>query len=1037
MKQIYKNVLLVFLFLGSVSMINAQSVSVSGTVKDASGPLPGVSILIKGTTSGTETNFDGEYKINAKKGDVLVFRYLGYKKAERTVGNSNTINLSMEQDSSTLDEVIVVAYGTSTKEALTGAVDVIGAKDLELRAVTSPIAAIEGKATGVQFLSASGQPGSSPGIVIRGVGTLNGTTTPLYIVDGVPFQGSLSLLNQEDIASLTVLKDAAATSLYGSRASNGVVIVTTKSGKSGKLQVNVSTQFGVINRAIDDYETVNAGQYYELAWEGYKNSSAVNGDVNVASATIFNRLGYNPFDVPNDQIVGTDGKLNPNANLIYESLDWRSILERTGTRENHSMSISGGGENHKVFFSSSYLKEEGYVIESDFERITTRLNADFTPTKWLKVGGNLSIALTDSHGPSSGGTGSIVNPFNWALNLAPIYPVYEVDTNGKIVRDASGEPVYDLGETKSRPYNPGRHGIAELILNEEQRLLNNMSFRNFAEFTIMDGLKVNLTYSREIQDRIEKEYENEVVGDGNPFGRYQEERYRRTVENFTQTIKYNKTFNDVHNLDLLGGHESYRRDYSELNGIANTQTATGIYEFANFSAGDNVNGFSTAHRIESYFAQLGYNYDSKYYLTASFRSDGTSRFSADKRWGNFYSVGASWRIDQEKFMEDVTFIDNLKLRASYGEVGNENVGNFFLYQALYGILPNAGAPGLFWSDPGNSDLIWENQASWNVALEFGLFDNLIDGSVEYYKKSSVDLLFNQPIPLTEGQNQAPFNIGDMFNSGIEASLTGHIFKTENFDWDLTLQASTLNNEITRLIAPADSGSKRWEEGRSRYDYYIYHWAGVDPANGDSLYLMFEDDLTTGQRVPVLDANGVQMTTNDFQAAGEAFTGDSSIPDLIGSISNSFRYKQFSLDFLITFSVGGKILDNGYSSLMHPGTYGRNLHVDALNAWRQPGDITNIPRLETGAPNQTVGGSTRFLTDASFVTLRNVNLGYRLDSDLADKLGLNSMRFFVSGENLFISAARKGVNPQQGLSGVQGGNSFQPASVVSLGLNVSF
>jgi len=1042
MKQGYKSVIMLLLFFSSIVGLQAQEKTVSGTVTDGSGPLPGVSVLIKGTNTGTETDFDGNYTIKAAQGNVLVFSFLGMKTVERSVGASSRMDLRMTEDANVLDEVVVVAFGTTTKEAFTGSATVIGAKDLALRTVTSPIAAIEGKATGVQFLSGSGAPGSSPSLVIRGVGTLNGTTDPLYIIDGVQYEGSLNTLNQNDIASMTVLKDAASTSLYGSRAANGVVIITTKSGTKGDLKVNLSTQFGVVSRAIDDYQTVNSGQYYELAWEAYKNTAAVGGDPAIASATIYNRLGYNPFDVPNDQIVGIDGKLNPNANLVSKSLNWRDNLERSGTRENHAISIAGGGDKHKIFFSSSYLKESGYVIESDFDRITTRLNADFTPKEWLTIGGNVNLSLTKSHGPASGG-GAIANPFNWALNLAPIYPVYINDQNGSLVLDANGKPQYDLGEgnalynTQTRPYNPGRHGIAELVLNEEEFRTNNIGFRNYVEVRLADGLKAKLTYGQDIQDYINKSYENQIVGDGAPTGRYSETRYRRTVESFTQVLNYKKSFNDVHNVDVTLGHESLDRNFSNLNGIANTQTATGIYEFANFAAGDNVGGFSTDYNLEGYFARVNYNYDNKYYVSGSFRRDGSSVFHKDARWGNFFSVGGSWRIDQEDFMNNVSFVNRLKLRASYGEVGNDNLGNFYISQALYSIIPNAGSPGIYWSSTGNQLLEWENQVSWDVALEFGLFDNKLEGSVEFYNKNTVDLLFNQPIPTSEGLNQAPFNIGDMYNRGVELSLTGNFFKTKDFDWSLTAQVSTFKNEITKLAAPSNNGSKRWEVGRSRYDYYIYHWAGVNPDNGDSLYYMFEDDATTGERVAVLNNDGTHKTTNDYQDAGEAYTGDSSIPDLIGSISNSFRYKQFTLDFLFTFGVGGKILDGGYSSLMHSGTYGSNLHVDALNAWKAPGDITDVPRLETGNPNQRVAGSTRFLTDASYLSLRNVNLGYSFDNDLTSRLKVDNLRLFVTGENLFISAKRKGINPQQSLAGTQGGNSFSPASVVSLGVNVAF
>ena len=473
-----------------------------------------------------------------------------------TVGDSNVIDVVMENDN-ILDEVIVTAYGTTTKEAFTGSAAVINSEDLELRAHTSPIAGIEGTATGIQFIAPNGQPGSSPNIVIRGVGTLNGSSDPLFIVDGIQFEGGLNTLNQDDIESMTILKDAASTALYGSRAANGVILITTKSGKKGApVRLNVSTQYGIVTNAIGQYDRVGAGQYYELMWESYKNALGGAGNEAEASATVFNRLGYNPFNVPNDQIVGTDGRLNPNAQLIYQGLDWVDAIERTGKRINHSLSISGGGENHQVFFSASYLQEDGYVIESNFDRITSRLNADFTATDWLTIGGSVNLALSDSHGLGGTGAGSIVNVFNWARDLGPIYPVYIVDNDGNFALDAAGQPQYDLGEgypqfgIQSRPYNPGRHGIAETILNEETFEINNIGFRYYAEFTLIDGLKARLNYGQDIQDYINKSYENQIVGDGAPTGRYGETRFRRTVENFNQLLTYNKSLNDIHNFDL-------------------------------------------------------------------------------------------------------------------------------------------------------------------------------------------------------------------------------------------------------------------------------------------------------------------------------------------------------------------------------------------------------------------------------------------------------------------------------------------------------
>ncbi|WP_428742978.1 SusC/RagA family TonB-linked outer membrane protein [Tenacibaculum sp.] len=1042
------NGVLTLLLVFIVQMAFAQDRTISGNVSDESGPLPGVTILKKGTTKGTETDFDGNYSIQAKTGDVLVFSFVGMKTTERMIGASNQINVVLESDN-LLEEVIVVAYGTTTKEAFTGSAQVVSVDDIASRPATSPVAAIEGKVTGVQFTSANGAPGSSPGILIRGAGTLNGSTDPLYIVDGVQFDGALSLLNQDDIESMTILKDASSAALYGPRAANGVVIITTKSGKQGKLKVGINSQMGVISNAIPNYSTVNAGQYYELMWESYKNTLSGPDVEGQASAGIYSQLGYNPFNVSNDQIVGTDGKLNPNAKFMYQSANWRDAMQKTGVRTNHSINVSGGGENHHLFFSTSYLDEEGYVIQTNFNRVTTRLNADFQLADWVKIGANVNLATTKTGGALSGGTSSIVNPFNWTRDLAPIYPVYVEDQNGNFVLDANGNKQYDRGvgnpayNQLARPYNPDRHGIQELVLNKDIARQNNYGFKNFVDFKLLEGLNFKVDYSLQFQDYISKNYENHIIGDGAPGGRFQETRYRRNIENINQILSYNKTLDDVHNLELTLGHESMKRNYSELYGIANTQTATGIYEFANFSSGDNVDGSSTDYRLEGYFSRLNYNFDNKYFLSGSFRRDATSVFSKKARTGYFYSVGGGWILSKENFMKDVSFVNNLKLRASYGEVGNDNLlnddltRNYYISQALYTIHSNAGTPGIVWTSTGNEFLEWENQASWDAALDFTLFNYTIDGSIEYFNKETNGLLFNLPIPLSEGLNQAPQNIGDMVNKGWEVSLNAHLFKNNNFKWDLGLQATHIKNEITSLPSPSVQGTKRWAEGRSRYDYYLYHYAGVDPNNGDALYYMYEPDATTGEQVPVLNPDGTHATTNNYQDAQRAYTGDSSIPDVYGSVSNSFKYKNLSLDFLLTFGIGGKVLDRGYAQLMHEGIYGQNLHVDALNAWRNPGDITDVPRLENGNNNLSVANSTRFLTDASYLSIKNVNLSYSLKNQLSDKLGVNDLRLFMSAENLFLFTKREGLNPQYSLSGVQDGNDYSPARVLSFGVNLTF
>ncbi|MEM9258729.1 MAG: SusC/RagA family TonB-linked outer membrane protein, partial [Bacteroidota bacterium] len=957
--------------------------TVTGTVTDEEGEtLIGVSILVEGTTTGTVTDLDGAYSINLPDGsNVLVFSYTGFANQKVDVGSNSVINITMEQSAEVLEQVIVTAFGTTTKEAFSGSADVVGAKDLEVRNVTSAISAIEGIATGVQFTSASGGPGSSPGIFIRGVGTLNGSATPLFIVDGIQFQGGIQNINQEDIESLSVLKDSYSTALYGSRAANGVVLITTKKGsRKGRTQVSASVNHGWVSPAVPFYDEVSPGEYYEIMWEALKNSSAGGGDPAFASANIFNNLGYNPFDVPNDQIVGTDGQLNPSANVIYQSLNWYDELQVSNTRTNYNVNVSSGGENHSVFFSTSYLEEGGFIQTSEYDRLTSRVNADFDANNWLTLGGSANVTISNAAGPSSAGSGSIVNPFSFAKNVGSIYPVFVNDLQGNIVRDVAGNPVFDSGEgfsefnIGSRPINQGRHALQELLLNDERDLNNTYGFRFYADVALpINGLTFNINYGRDINEGIEKEYENNIIGDAQPTGRYSEDRFRRQLENFTQILTYNTNFGGVHNLELTLGHETTDWNFSDFDALGIDQTAEGIFEFANFATPIRINGATSVKRIEGYFGRANYNFDSKYYLSLSARRDGSSVFATDSRWGTFYAVGASWRLEQEPFIQNIDWIDRLKLRGSYGITGNDNLNDFFLSQPRYGLTSNAGNPGIFFSTIGNQLLQWETIEAYDVAVEFTLFNNFLDGSLEYYRRGSTDLLFDLPIPLSNGADAFPANEADLFNTGFELGLTANLITQSDFRWNVRVTASTLRNEITSLPDPVVTGSKRWEEGRSRYDFYLLHTAGVDPETGDQLFFMYSLD-EDGNSVPVMDPDGSQATTNDWQETERAYLDKSSVPDILGSVSTNLFYKGFSVNILTNFGIGGYVLDNGYSAMMHSGAYGSSLHPDILNAWRQPGDITDVPRMENGNNGLVRTQSSRFLTDASFFALRNVNVG---------------------------------------------------------------
>ncbi len=1042
MKRILLSLLALCLSFG---LVLAQQ-SISGTVIDAQNEtLIGVNVLVNGSTNGTVTDFNGQYTVEVPDGSsVLTFSYTGYETQEIKIDGRSVINVELGSSIEILADVIVTAFGVTTKEAFSGSADVVSSKELESRTVTSPIAAIEGKATGVQFTSANGGPGSSPGIVIRGVGTLNGDTDPLYIVDGVQFEGALTTINQEDIASITVLKDAASTALYGSRAANGVVLITTKRGnRTGKTSVSASVQHGVVDNAIPFYDEVTPGQYYETMWEALRNSTAGKGDPQFATDNIYRSLGYNPFDVPNDQIVGVDGQLNSEADVIYKSLNWYDFLEREKARRtNYSVNVASGGESHSVFFSTSYLQEDGYIKKSEYDRFTSRVNADFDANKWLTLGGSANVTLSNSVGPSSAGTNSIVNPFGFAKGIGSIYPVFVNDLQGNLVLDAGGNPVFDSGEgfpdfnIGSRPINQGRHALQELILNDERDRDNTYGFRFYGTFHLLRGFDLSLNYGRDINEGIEKEYENNIIGDAQPTGRYSEERFRRQVINFNQLLNYKTQFGGLHNVELTAGHESFDRNFSSNNALAVDQTAEGIYEFANFATPVSVGGATTVKRIEGYFGRANYDFDNRYYLSVSARRDGSSVFSQDVRWGTFYSVGASWRITNEAFMPKISWLSNLKLRASYGEVGNDDLNDFFLSQARYSLNSNAGNPAIIFSEIGNQQLQWETIESLDAALEFGLFGGVIDGSVEYYRRNSSDLLYDLPIALSNGANAFPANIGDMYNSGIELGLTYNVLRRGPARWSVRATASTFKNEITSLPDPFVNGAARWEVGRSRFDYYILRTAGVDPENGDQLFLDYDID-EAGNTVPVLNADGTQATTNDWQETEREYTGTSSIPDLLGSVSTNVGLHGFSLDVLFNFGIGGEILDNGYSAMMHSGNYGSSYHPDILNSWRAPGDITDVPRLENGNANLVRTQSDRFLTDASFWSLRNVNLSYTFDSKLVDRIGFGNVRVSLTGENLYLKSARDGLNPQFSLAGTPAGNTFSPARIISAGLNVNF
>jgi TonB-linked SusC/RagA family outer membrane protein len=1025
----------------------AQEKIISGIVSDGvTGAIPGVNVIVKGTNTGVQTDFDGKYAVKAKMGDVLVFSYMGMQDITATVGTSSVINMKMKSYDNTLDEVVVVAYGKAKKSSYTGSATQIKSEQLENRALTNALAVLEGSTSGVQIQSSAGQPGSAPEIRIRGFSSINGSNTPLYVVDGVPFAGQISSLNSNDIESLTVLKDASSTSLYGSKAANGVIIITTKTGKSSKDKFSLNLSQGMTSRSIKEYKRVNAYDYYPLEWEAIRNSrpmatqTQIDAANSYASARVPVVLVTNPFNVPNGSIVGTDGKLNPNAQLLYpQDLDWEKQLERAGVRQNVDFSYQGKSEKSNYFASLSHLKEEGYIQKSDFERTTGRLNLNTSLKEWFKTGINIAGTLSNSNLGIDGveNTSSFRNPFRTIRYMGPIYPVFDHTATGDYVLDpATGDKVYST--LRGSGASNGRNVVYETLNNTDNMKGLALSARTFFEISFLKDFKFTTNLS------IDKSYFNRrysyntLIGDGAPRGLMAKTEEILTGVTYNQLLNYSKKIGK-HNISALVGHESFDYERNWTSGTKTGQVVPEIIEFINYSTVTNLTSYTRNYATESYFSRVGYDYMDKYIFSASLRRDGSSKFKA--KWGNFWSFGGAWVISRENFLSDNSWIDDLKLRASIGEVGNDshisNSGlNYYVNRPTFSLgYDNGSEGGIITYAAGAPDLKWEVNTQKDIAIEFGLFKNRLKGSVEYYNRNTDGLIFDVPNPLSSGLDYRVENIGSMYNRGFEISLDGTIIKASDFSWGVNINASTIKNEITKLPQKEIiDGTKKLAIGRSIYDYWLRDWYGVDPADGYALYvadpnLMAAND-PTGRVV-----NGVNVTTDQNKALYH-YAG-SAIPDLFGSFGNTFKYKGIQLDVLFSYQIGGKMYDSNYAALMHTGNnYGSALSTDILNRWQKPGDVTDVPRLDVNRNTQASAASDRWLIGSDYLALRQINLSYKIPSDLISKLAIDNATIYVNGENLLLFTKRQGMDPTQTFNGTTK-NRYIPSRVITLGFNLNF
>jgi TonB-linked SusC/RagA family outer membrane protein len=1029
----------------------AQDRSVTGKVTNEDGiGLAGVNIAIKGTSRGTSSDASGNFKISASNSSSLIITSVGYANQEIRVGNQSVINIQLVSKTETLDEVVITTFGTAKKASFTGSSAKISAEKLGVRPITNIGQALEGIAPGVTTTSTSGQPGSSPAVRIRGFGSISSSNDPLYVVDGVPYSASIANLNNDDIESITVLKDAASTALYGARAANGVVMVTTKKGAKGKNNINIKYTKGFNTRAMPEYDRVGAAEYYPLMWEANRNSLAYRATNPVALATAnatasaglgaIVGLGYNVFDVPFASLVGTDGKLNANAKMIYsaDDLNWEKAVMRQGVRDEVAANFSGSNGKSDYFLSVSYLNDKGYQIKSDYDRFTARLNVNSQMNDWFKVGANMNTTVTTSNQSTADGGTSFVNPFFFTRGMAPIYPVhaYNPASPGTFLTLENGKRRYDYGNLSSlglsnRPQYGGRHVVAETELNENFFRRNILGGRAFAEIAFLKDFKFTNNVGVDITNANSIVFGNPEIGDGAPAGRASNTFDNITSYNLSQLLTYNHSFGK-HTVDALLGHENYNLVSNTLDGSRSQQILDGNYELINFTTTTNLTSQYDIRRVEGFFSRLNYDYDSKYFLSVSARRDGSSKFYTDKRWGTFYSASAAWRLDQEDFIKELPFIDNLKLRSSWGQTGNDGGISNYAWQPLYALgWNNALEPGILQSSLGSKTLEWETNTAFDVALEFGLFKNRISGTIEYFDRQSTNLIFAVPLPLSVGIGSETRNIGSMYNKGVELQIGADLIRTKDFTWNVDLNATRLENKITKM--PAESkeiidGTKKLKEGSSLYDYWLREYKGVNPETGVAEYRAISYVASNSR----ITASGDTLTNNIANA--RFWYNGTSIPDLTGSVNTSLRYKGFSLSALMVYQLGGKVYDGAYASLMGAG-YHNAKHIDILKRWQNPGDVTEVPRMDVARTADFDAASDRWLIDASFINIRTITLSYNIPRNISSKLKINNGQVYLSGENFLMLSRRNGMNVQQNFGGTTS-NVYSPAKSLVLGISFS-
>ncbi len=1018
------------------SVAFAQNIKVSGVVRDSftGDPVPFASIHLKGTMTGGNTDANGAYTISVPGEGTLVFSSVGYVTSEISVGHKATIDVYLEPDSQLLDETIVVAYGTATKESFTGSAAMVKSDDIAKRVTNSVTNALAGTTPGVQVISSSGDPASSGGAIrIRGIGSMSASNTPLYIVDGMPFDGTLSDINPNDVESMSVLKDAAASAIYGARGANGVVLITTKRADSMQPNVKFDAKWGSNSRLIPQYDVIDdPAQYYET-WYRLMYNKQIYAGLSQAEAyayadqNLYNQnnggLGYQVYTVPEgEKLIGNNFKINPNAKLGYDDGEyyytpdnWYDEVFHNSFRQEYNVSVNGNKNGLNYYASVGYLNDGGLIANSGYERYTGRINADYQAKPWLRLTTSMSYSHSSSQSPGTYSYGSSGNIFYIANTIGPIYPLYVRATETHEIMTENGIKMYDSNQTNFKRPSIVGNAVRDNEVNRKQNYADVLTGKWGVTFSPVKGLDISANIGLTNDNTRFNGLYSRFGSSSSTDGAVSVSHSRLFSVNTQYLVTYNTDFGgSKHSFDILAGFERYKMMSQGLSGYNDHLFNPFIGELNNADGteGKDLSSSTSSYLTQGFLARAQYNYDGRYFISGSFRRDASSNFHPDHRWGNFGSVGLAWLISKEGFMSNASWVDLLKIKASYGVQGNDNLNYSFPYadQYTHSYNEETGEYSVSLSFKGNEEITWESSHSLNFGVDFEFFGSRLNGGLEFFDRRTSDMLYMKDVPLSSGNpiGRIPINVGSVSNRGVEFVLDGSIIRTRNVNWGLNLNLSHYKNEILSLDESVTEegikgGNSIYKVGGSLYEAYVRKYAGVDPETGKGLYYK-----------KVLDENGKwtgkNETTTVFTEADQYEIG-TTLPALYGGFGTTLNAYGFDLSIQASFQLGGKYYDGTYQAMMlTQSSAGSAIHKDILNSWSPENPDSNIPRLDG---NTEVGQTAvdRFFVSSNFLSLNNVTLGYTLPAKFTKKLKIANVRIYVAGDNLAVLAARKGIDPR--------------------------